>query len=449
MSSMLRRSLPWLLLLAVLLGAGALLVRYTRWEEKRVPLPPQGEAETDRHYQLRHWLAKQGVTLQTPSELGTLPPVTDTLVLTSPLWDVRQSREQDLKRWVEAGGHLVLFPNTDEAMLKLNPLGIEETSEWQLQREQRKAEAKARAAASGHAAPPEKSDEDEDDEDDEEDTAPATPASGPALPRVPPPPKCDWTAKDAGAQPFFAELPIYQLCRSPSTVFKSRDLPAWGVRDELGWRALRLPLGRGELTLSAWYPNLDNPDLMKHDHAPLLAAMLKLRPGRQVWLMGSASLPTLPSWLWQQAAPVLLLALAALVLSLWRALPRFGPLRRPPPDRRRSLAEQVRGSASFLLQHRAEALHTAQCRALAEAARKLAPSASASSALPDPVTLALATGLSASALGKAIAPAQRNTRRLAQDLMLLETARRQLISLAAKGHTAPAPLQDSPQKASP
>ena len=75
----------------------------------------------------------------------------------------------------------------------------------------------------------------------------------------------------------------------------------------------------------------------RRDHAPLLALDLARRAGSRCC---SASV--------------------ALAAALWRAAVRFGPLAAAPCQPRRSMAEQVRGTARFLRRHGARALHAAQ-----------------------------------------------------------------------------------------
>ena len=131
-------------------------------------------------------------------------------------------------------------------------------------------------------------------------------------------------------------------------------------------------------------------------------------------------------WLWHQAWAALLLGLLALALALWRAGVRFGPLAPSAPSHRRSMAEQVRGTARFLHMHGPKALHTAQLRALHASAARQLPRYSQLDALRRTAGIARATGLDARALERAQDDKARNPAVLAADLELLETARRRL-----------------------
>src|SRR5262249_34897975 len=102
----------------------------------------------------------------------------------------------------------------------------------------------------------------------------------------------------------------------------------------------------------------------------LLVALLDLRAGSEVWFVTREDRAPFFSWLWQLGAPVIVLALIALALALWRGFSRFGPLMAEPPAVRRSMVEQIGGTAEFLWHRQPQALHAAQRRALEEAARR-------------------------------------------------------------------------------
>jgi hypothetical protein len=117
------------------------------------------------------------------------------------------------------------------------------------------------------------------------------------------------------------------------------------------------------------------------------------------------------------------------VLALWRATPRFGPLEAPLPRARRSLGEQIRGSGQFILRYGGgQALLTAAARALALAARgrirgytELAPEAQAA-------MLEQLTGIARAELAPALsAQRPRSRRELYRMLQALESARRALL----------------------
>ncbi len=133
-----------------------------------------------------------------------------------------------------------------------------------------------------------------------------------------------------------------------------------------------MQVGQGTVTVLGGWGLLNNSNLLRADNAQLAAAALQARAGAEFWFVAEEAREPFAPWLWHQAWAALLLGLLALALALWRAGVRFGPLAPSAPAHRRSMAEQVRGTARFLHMHGPKALHTAQLRALhASAARQL------------------------------------------------------------------------------
>jgi hypothetical protein len=90
------------------------------------------------------------------------------------------------------------------------------------------------------------------------------------------------------------------------------------------------------------------------------------------------------------------------------------------------MAEQVRGTAGFLHIHGADALHTAQLRALQECARRQLRRYDLLDPMARAAAVASATGLDTAALVRAMATRARSPGAMTADLELLETARRRL-----------------------
>ena len=400
---------PWLARTVVALalaGVGAWLVSATEWADTEVSTPASGQARTDPFYALQVLLRELGVAVVRRDALDALPPPQARLVLASNYWDLFPERTQRLRLWVEQGGHLVL-PNhlVDNEQLKgWLPL-VAETP-------------------------------DEADEDDEDDTPPPVkPASRARKPGAP-------ALKDANgrdvAEPqavpaSFAGGRGFTLCGvGPDVRYRPSDERAaalWSVEDAGDLAAVRVRVGRGTVTVVPWGLQT-NANLARADNALFMAAAFQLRTGTEVWLVAEEKREPFMQWLWHRGWAALLLGMLALAAALWRAAVRFGPLELPAGAHRRSMAEQVRGTASFLHMHGADALHTAQLRALQECARRqvhryvqLNPAARAAS-------IARATGLDAAALERAMATRKRSTGTMALDLELLETARRRLDAAA-------------------
>ena len=97
--------------------------------------------------------------------------------------------------------------------------------------------------------------------------------------------------------------------------------------NDQGLKLVQVALGRGQVTAVAGLSFWDNDHLHYFDHAWLLS-LLTAGAG-PVWFVQGIDMPPLPLWLWEHAWPPILALVLALVLWLWRRLPRPGPLWRP------------------------------------------------------------------------------------------------------------------------
>jgi len=143
---------------------------------------------------------------------------------------------------------------------------------------------------------------------------------------------------------------------------ESRDPPLWAVADGNGVHALTMARGKGKVTILTDYDFMGNDRIAKGDHAILLAALLGFTAAaadavpQQVLFVPREDVTGIVKLTWQYAWPVVLALAAWLVLGLWRAGARFGPLIPARTTVRRSLAEHVRASGEFLWRH-GENLH--------------------------------------------------------------------------------------------
>lgn len=392
-----------LLALALLAGLAAWFVSRTEWVDVLVATPPRGEAASDELYAAKQLLRRLGARVEAPDNLDALPPAGATLVLVSPQWNLFPERDAQLRRWVEGGGHLVL-PN-------FTSFGDE--IEWVPIRQLRRKV-------------------------DDDDDAPAKPK--PAVPPPPPlPPNfvgprnqpqdvCPPLHEAADGPGAFGAPRSYRLCSVVSFAsLQTQQAAQWSVSDAHGAQVLRVGLGRGSVTAINTYSLLGNRELFHADHA--LAAVAALRPARgaEIWFVVNESRAALPLWLWHRAGPAMALGLLALALALWRGAVRFGPLAPQLPPARRSVAEQIRGSAAFVLRHGGAPLLAAARRALDEVARKRLPGLDRMGLGERAAAIARAVDLPVEALQRALdtrlVPSRRD---LPDRLAVLETARRRL-----------------------
>lgn len=466
------RPLIWMLVLLVLGGGTYWVAQNTYWAEEPTRTARRGAALTDQNYVLRQWLQAQGSSLTVVAQLDPLPPKGTTLVLGSDLWDMQQQRLQAVQQWVAQGGHLVVMANVLVDRTAEDPpdpllawLGLKLERPWEIRHRQKVAANHRNKAAS---VPSDGDDEEHEDDEGTGNHNTDTPsvADDRVLRDVINPRekvKCNWsiTEPEPGTEPgsanlgpdyaahftsHFPGLRTYALCTETTGVLRITQAPRWGLQDALGWRVLRLPVGQGQVTVSTQYLLPNDASELERDHPALMAATLDLHAGDAVWLAETEAMPVLPLWLWQVAPATCALLLLAAATALWRAVPRFGPLRQPAPDRRRSLTAQVEGTAAFLLHQRSPLLLQVQLRALRETWTRhgtASPAIAVAATWPELArTIAHAAGLEAAALTAAGNPTTkpRTVRQLLHDLRLLETARRRILAAPrAPTSTGPQP----------
>ncbi len=401
---------------AVLIAAAAAwLVARTEWVEIEVPIPPRGEAAKNPLFVTQQLARRLGANVATPTQLSEMPPPRATLLLTSWYWDLFPDRAQRLKTWVESGGHLVLYADA---------IDHDELEEWlpirQIERPRRRADADA----------PPSADEEEDDEDKDSGWTPAPLRTGPPCHAAREPDTVQAAYRDGDGQ--------YEICAHLYTRgwYLEATAPArWSIDGPAGPLILRTALGRGEVTVIQPWSLLDNRSVLQGDNAVAAMAALKVKPGVDLWFVTEEDRPSLLVWLWREAGVVIVLGALALALALWRSAPRFGPPTIAAPAGRRSMAEQITGTASFLRREGPEALLNAQVLALDRVAQHHVQRYDRLTRTERAASIAQLTGLNAEALGLALDT--RLARRrvdLPEVLALLETARR---LLAQADHRAP------------
>jgi hypothetical protein len=186
--------------------------------------------------------------------------------------------------------------------------------------------------------------------------------------------------------------------------------PQWSVADKPDKRGnepmevLHFARGDGRVTLINGLWRFRGGAIEQDDHAEILAALLaRYQPGGEVRIMSRLTVPSLWSWLAQNATAALASAATLFVFWLWRIIPRFGVLRPEPSRERRSLVQHLRAVGRFLWrqQHTGALLEAARVNLRARlAARGLASSASTTDELADGLsrTFALDRGTIAHAL---------------------------------------------------
>ena len=381
---MTRSQVTALLSLILLVALGFYVARNTYWEDIPYPTPPKGEAITNPFYAAQRFAEKLGATTVRQRALD-IPSPQSVIVLSVWHWDLTPQRQAQLRPWVESGGRLVV-----DRMLSGDLSDFESWTGVTWDYDEHAANAFY-----------EKLDDDQ-------------PFQGERCQPV------DELAEEPG--------PPYSLCGADfSFLATDRETP-WALRDAIGHQAVRVGVGQGSVTVINAVP-FTHQALFAGDHAAVFVAATQLKRGDHVVFLTEDDHPSLLALLWMHGGPAVTLFLAMVALFLWRGALRFGPTVGPPEPRRRSMAEQIRGSGYFALKFGEGApLHAAAVRALTEAANRRIPAYSRLSRPQKIAALGKATGMSGEAVVSAMDGAsKRRPKELPNTLALLESARRQLL----------------------
>ncbi|MEP7101592.1 MAG: DUF4350 domain-containing protein, partial [Burkholderiales bacterium] len=272
----------------------------------------------------------------------------------------------------------------------------------------------------------------------------AKPPPKPTFVPTPSPPRCLGVNEPADVAPAFGFARGYATCMFTGNALQANVAPIWALDGPRGHVLVRVPLKRGSVTVSAIELPLDNNLLPDQDNALIAVAALQLRPGHTVWIVRDEARPPLLLFLWQRGAPAVLLGASALAFALWRGARRFGPRIAIAPPARRSMREQIRGTAEFVAHRGSPALHAAQLRALLEAATPRIRGFDSMILGQRAQAIAALTGMDAHTLAHAMnpsldpSPRATPTRHPAAALALIETARRRLLNTGLAKPTATA-----------
>ncbi len=414
------------LLTAFIVALCAWFLGAIEWVEVDVPTPARGEAARDRFYVAKQLARRLGASVTTVHELEHLPPPGATLVIGSRRWSMFPGREAALRRWVEAGGHLVVLQSAWSAE--------GDTPRWVPMRSaplRRDAAASSPAAAAmaSIAAPAHRATR-----------SPSRRADHEVATR------CNHYAEPDEIDPPFGEPRRYFICGTPIRVLHA-DAPTWLLRSDEGVVAARVGYGRGDITANAIDGSLDNGVLVRDDGA--LAVRRRCCSCAKATPSGSSTRKRERACCrscWEHGAPAIVLAgcgAPASPLAQRRSL-------RPAPRRhgaaRRSVGEQVRRTAAFIAAGCGAALHRASIRALEEEARRaIAGYATLLGTRDRAEAIAGTTRDDAAALAAAMGPLQRDDRhRLAAAIARLERARRALLPDRRRSPHRPSSSDPSP-----
>lgn len=284
----------------------ALAVACFRLETTTADRGPGREARANPWLAAGRLLESQGLRVRHMPVYGGLPDPADILLLATPL-DFLDAGEQDaLLRWVQAGGHLVTA--MEDSATDAEGKALERLARrFDVRLQERRLTPAERVAA----------------------------------------------LRDNGLRPLQADRegrleagfdPVRELVPGAQAA-------SWIAGDAYGVHVLRLPLGRGHVTLLSDLDWSRHPRLGQGDHGALLLRVVDGRAGARIWLVPGEERPSLFALLRDKARP-LLVSLSLFVLAwLWAASRRFGPLQPAPAPARRRLAEHLDASGHYLLRH--------------------------------------------------------------------------------------------------
>jgi hypothetical protein len=366
----------------------AWVVANTEWGEVEIPTRLQGDAATNPFYAAQKLVEALGATSERRESLGDTPS-DSVIVLSTWSWDIDNARREELERWVEAGGRLVV----DGALIS----GGDAFEEWTgIERER-----------------------EEPDPDEDLFRAPEVFDPCQQLLEISYNPDGEITEGD-----------YYSACHfDRASWLLSEGDTLWELSDDDFVQAARVAIGLGRVTVLNGVPFVYR-ELFEGDHGELLAAAAELRRGDHVVFMSEADVASLPELVWRYGAPVVALLLLWIALALWRGGTRFGPLVAPSESARRSLAEQVLGTGRFALRvGGGAALAAAARRALHEAAARRIVGYERLAVTAQAEAVAGLARVDARELAAALDP-QLTARplELRAKLALLEAARRELVS---------------------
>lgn len=374
-------------LCVLLFGALAVFVaNNTYWEDIPYPTPPKGEAVTNPFYAAQRFAETLGASTRR-DRVFVAPSPRSVVVVSAWHWDLSAQRQAAIERWVESGGRLVVDSTLSG---DLSDFTLWSEVDWDFNE----------AAADAYY----------ESLDDDRPLDPCAPVS-----EVVPP--GDRT---------------YAVCGLDFSFLTTTRPLQWALRGAAGLQAVRVAVGAGSVTVINTAP-FTRRLLFDGDHASLFVAGTQLKRGDEVVFLTEDDHPSLLALLWIYGAPSVALSGVLLAFFLWRGAARFGPTLPAPEPRRRSMAEQIRGSGSFALQYgEGASLHDAAVRALTEAAHRRIPAYPRLSRPQRATALGKATGMDGDAIVSAIdGISKRRVNELPNTLALLECARRQLLNPGA------------------
>jgi len=317
-----KRLLTYSLLTLLLVLFGGWLSTQIEWYEKSRWQGFQGEAKYNPHLAASWFLRHMGVparTLISPEQLNELPANDAVLILPTQRLTFSEARNNDLLDWAAAGGHLMIQAIPDY----------------------------------GYSSDYDDDEEDIADEDElefEEDVV-----YDPIADQVYVYSNYldyDETLDGAGTTTFelddsddLLEIDFDDLYALEYT--ENREILRIG--DVFGDRVISVPYEQGLITVVSDMDWIENISLDEHGHARLLFYLVTLHgTPSEVIILNSDDMPPLWEWLWHVNPWLISLSGLLLLMWLWRAPWRFGPLLPADEAPRRRILEHIQAAGHYL-----------------------------------------------------------------------------------------------------
>lgn len=314
-------------LAVILLGGVVAYWFFTNFEKvsDEINIGFQGEARSNPLLAAQRFFEHYKIPVSSHEGMAQLPPLDSVMIVPTQRLEMGPNEAGRYLRWVQQGGHMVVAASAgyyenaqrQDALLELVGIGLDENTFTYREKSTDNSEQDF-------------SDEESDDEN----------YSGLHNNLV----YVDWPGSNALLTVTMNDY--YRL---------DIDSPKYPVvmalEDEIGVYLVRLKIGDGYLTVLYNSYFMFNYDIEHYDHAAFLWKVTRIEPRvRPVWLVYSDDMPSLAVWLARFAWTALISFGIFLVVWLWYASRRFGPLLPPLPQARRRLLEHVEATGRFLWQ---------------------------------------------------------------------------------------------------
>lgn len=310
-----------LLVIAVSCGFGYWFFTHFEKVKKEVEIGFSGEAARNHLLAAQHFFEAYGISINSVEGIARLPEQKTTIILPTERLQLGVDESKKYLQWIENGGHLVVAATHgyyhEEARQDplLDLVGIN-TVATQFDTEANE----------------------DDPSDEDEDTF--NPAAGHG--------RCTDNLVDVDWPGLANFLTITMNDRARLRLDKTDYPVALKLTDEYGTFLLRLKIGKGYLTVLYSAGFMGNALIAENDNAIFFWHVAQVDEQHPIWLVFNDAMPSLWSWLLRNAWSALLSFGLFLLIWLWYASRRFGPLLPAQATARRRLLEHIEAAGRFL-----------------------------------------------------------------------------------------------------